>query len=46
MRLRWLFVYLAVLALVCAILFTLSLMFTDTGYGLTRLSDLGVWSVW
>lgn len=39
--LKWAGVYLAVLLLVCAIIFTLSLTFTETHYGLTRLSDLG-----
>lgn len=42
MRLRWFAVYFVCLLLVVAVIFTLSLMFTETGYGLTRLSDLGV----
>ena len=41
LRLRFALLYFAVLLLVCAIIFTLSLMFADTGYGLTRFHDLG-----
>lgn len=41
MRLRWVGVWFACAVLVLVILFTLSLMFEQTGYGLTRLRDLG-----
>jgi hypothetical protein len=45
MRLRFALLYFAVLLLVVTIVFTFSLMFTDTGYGLTRYQDLGVWTI-
>lgn len=43
MSLRHVALYFVVLLLVLAVVYTFSLQFENTGYGLTRLQDMNVW---